>query len=146
METKTNEHQVGGNHYERFKIEPVKIFTAFNFNWFQGEILKYVSRFLFKGGEQDLCKAIHIAQMAVDLKVLEKKKKKSIVFKKLVSQKKYLNDLVEDYRKQFTDYEEYVTIILIGLIEENYSFVKDQVVNLKCKFYGKKEGSVNRRK
>lgn len=131
-----NEQQVGGNHYERLKVEPVKVFAAFNFNWFQGEILKYVSRFHFKNGEQDLCKAIHIAQMASDLKIFEKKKKKPIIFKKFIYQKRYLNDLIEDYRKQFTDYEEYMTIILIGLIEENYLFVKEQVMNLKKKFYG----------
>ena len=136
MKTNTNEQQIGGNHYERFKIEPVKIFAIFNFNWFQGEILKYVSRFQFKNGEQDLDKAIHIAQMAVDLDIFEKKKKKPIVFKKLVNQKRYINDLVEDYRKQFIDYEDYMTIILIGLIEENYLFVKEQVIKLKEKFYG----------
>ena len=144
MKTKTNEQQVGGHHYERLKVEPVKVFATFNFNWFQGEILKYVSRFPFKNGEQDLGKAIHIAQMAVDLKVGEKKKKK-VKFTKLVYEKKYLSDLVEDYRKQF-EYEEYVTIILIGLIEENYSYVKEQVVKLKEKYYGKKEGSISRRK
>lgn len=134
MKTKTNENQVGGNHYEALKVEPVKVFAAFNFNWFQGEILKYVSRFQRKNREQDLDKAIHISQMAVDLKVGDKKKKK-IKFAKLVYEKKYLSDLVEDYRKQF-EYEEYVTVILIGLIEENYAYVKEQVVKLKEKYYG----------
>ena len=60
MKTNDNLQQEGGNHYERLKVEPIKVFVAFNFNWFQGEILKYVSRFQFKNGEQDLCKAIHI--------------------------------------------------------------------------------------
>ena len=144
MKTKTNEQQVGGNHYERLKTEPVKVFAAFNFNWFQGEILKYVSRFQFKNGEQDLGKAIHIAQMAKDLKVGEKKKKR-IKFSKLVYEKKYLSDLVEDYRKQF-EYEEYMTVILIGLIEENYLYVKEQTVKLKEKYYGKEEGTTGGRK
>jgi hypothetical protein len=134
MKTKTNEQQVGGNHYERLKTEPVKVFAAFNFNWFQGEILKYVSRFQRKNGEQDLNKAIHISQMAVDLKVGEKKKKK--VFRKIVYEHKWLMDLVEDYRKQFVEYEEYMTVILIGLIEENYTYVKEQTVKLKEKYYG----------
>ncbi len=133
MKTKTNEKQVGGNHYERLKIEPIKIMVAFKFNWFQGEILKYVSRFQFKNGEQDLNKAIHISQMAVDLKI--KSKFRPIKFTKLMVTKKWLNDLVEDYRKQF-EYEEYITVILIGLIEENYSFVKNQIVKLKDKYYG----------
>jgi hypothetical protein len=120
------------------------VFAAFNFNWFQGEILKYVSRFQFKNGEQDLGKAIHIAQMAKDLKVGEKKKRR-IKFAKLVYEKKYLSDLVEDYRKQF-EYEEYMTVILIGLIEENYLYVKEQTVKLKEKYYGKEEGTTGGRK
>ena len=133
MKTKMNEQHVGGNHYERLKVEPVRVIAAFNFNWFQGEILKYVSRFQFKNGEQDLNKAIHISQMAVDLKI--KSKFRTIKFTKLMVTKKWLNDLVEDYRKQF-EYEEYITVILIGLIEENYSFVKEQVTKLKEKYYG----------
>lgn len=128
-----NEHQVDGNHYERLKIEPVRIISSFRFNWFQGEILKYVSRFQFKNGETDLNKAIHISQMAVDLKI--KSKFRPIKFIKLMATKKWLNDIVEDYRKQF-EYEEYMTVILIGLIEENYSFVKEQVIKLKEKYYG----------
>jgi hypothetical protein len=139
-----NEQQVGGNHYERLEVEPVRVMAAFNFNWFQGEILKYVSRFPFKNGEQDLNKAIHISQMAKDLKVGEKKKK-CIKFAKLVYEKKYLLDLVEDYRKQF-EYEEYMTVILIGLIEENYLYVKEQTVKLKEKYYGKEEGTTGGRK
>lgn len=134
MKTKTNEQQVGGSHYERLKVEPVKIFAAFNFNWFQGEILKYVSRFPFKNGEQDLGKAIHISQMAVDLKIGDRKKKKP-KFTKIICERKYLSDLVEDFREQF-EYEEYVTVILIGLVEENYSYVKEQVIKLNKKYYG----------
>lgn len=128
-----SEQQVGGNHYERLKIEPVRISAAFNLNWFQGEILKYVSRFQFKNGDQDLDKAIHVSQMAVDLKV--KSKLRPIKFTKLMVTKKWLKDLVEDYRRQF-EYEAFMTIILIGIVEENYQFVKEQVIKLKEKYYG----------
>lgn len=135
MKTKDNLQQEGGNHYERFKIEPVKVFVAFDFNYFQAEILKYISRFPWKNKEQDLNKAIHIASMAVDLKVGEKKKRK-VKFTPLVTKKKHLNDLVNDYINQFEDYKEYMSILLIGLIEENYEFVKETVIKLKDKFYG----------
>ena len=59
-----NSQEVGGNHYERFKIEPVHIMVTYSLNWFQGEALKYVSRHWFKGKEQDLDKAYHIMEMA----------------------------------------------------------------------------------
>lgn len=133
MKTKTNEQQVGGNHYESLKIEPVRIFTAFNFNWFQGEILKYVSRFLNKNGEQDLDKAIHISQMAIDL--IKPKVKRDIKYVRVIGKRKYLFDLLNDYCEQFK-YQEYVTVIIIGLIEENYTYVKGEVLKLKQKYYG----------
>ena len=130
-----NEQQVGGNHYERLKVEPIKVFVAFNFNWFQGEILKYVSRFQFKNGEQDLCKAIHISSMAVDLKVGHNRRNK-VLFTKLSNKRRPLEDITNDFVNQFDDYKEYMSILLIGLVEENYSFVKETVEKLKKKFYG----------
>ena len=130
-----NEQQVGGNHYERLKVEPIKVFVAFNFNWFQGEILKYVSRFQFKNGEQDLCKAIHISSMAVDLKVGRNRMNK-VLFTKLLNKRRPLEDITNDFVNQFEDYKEYMSILLIGLVEENYSFVKETVEKLKKKFYG----------
>lgn len=62
--------EVGGNHYERFQIEPVDIMAHFSLNWFQGEALKYVSRHWFKNGEQDIDKAIHVLEIADKLKPL----------------------------------------------------------------------------
>lgn len=63
----SNLHQVGGTHYERLKIQPVKLFIKYNLNWFQGEAIKYPSRFPHKGGINDLHKAIHIMDMAKSL-------------------------------------------------------------------------------
>lgn len=60
----SNLHQVGGTHYERLKIQPVKLFVEFKLNWFQGEAIKYPSRFPYKGGLKDLQKAVHIMDMA----------------------------------------------------------------------------------
>lgn len=141
MKTKTKEQQVGGNHYELLKVEPVKVFVAFNFNWFQAEILKYTSRFLNKNGEQDLEKAIHISQMALDLKVGNRSKAK---FVKIVGSNSNLKELIEDFTEQF-EYKEFVAMILIGIIEQRYDSVKSCVKKLKEKYYGKKENPINRR-
>lgn len=59
-------HQVGGTHYERLKIQPVKLFVQYNLNWFQGEAIKYPSRFPHKGGLKDLQKSVHIMDMALE--------------------------------------------------------------------------------
>ena len=50
--------QVGGSHYESLKIEPIELFVKYNVNWFQGEAIKYCSRFLNKNGKQDLLKEL----------------------------------------------------------------------------------------
>lgn len=64
---KTNNlHQVGGTHYERFNIQPINLFVKYNLNWFQGEAIKYVSRFPNKGGKEDLQKALHILNLALE--------------------------------------------------------------------------------
>lgn len=132
MKTRNNIQQEGGNHYERLKVEPVKVFVAFKMNWFQGEILKYVSRFQRKNGEQDLKKGLHIADMAIDLNIGKMNRVKVI---RLLSKKKHLNDLFHDYVNQF-EYVEYMTILLIGLIEENYDSVKENINELIKKYYG----------
>lgn len=59
-------HQVGGTHYERLKIQPVKLFVQYKLNWFQGEAIKYPSRFPYKGGLKDLQKSVHIMDMALE--------------------------------------------------------------------------------
>lgn len=63
MKTSNNTNQVGGTHYQ-FEIEPVHLMVKYNLNWFQGEILKYVSRHTNTNGKQDLEKALHICDMA----------------------------------------------------------------------------------
>ena len=62
----SNLHQVGGTHYERLKIQPVKLFVQYKLNWFQGEAIKYPSRFPHKGGLNDLQKSVHIMDMALE--------------------------------------------------------------------------------
>lgn len=60
--------QVGGTHYQN-EIQPWDIIAEYKMNWFQGEILKYVTRFKHKGGKQDLEKAISIADKANDINI-----------------------------------------------------------------------------
>ena len=66
MKKMSNLHQVGGSHYERLKIQPINLFIKYNLNWFQGEAIKYVSRFPNKGGKEDLQKALHIMRLALE--------------------------------------------------------------------------------
>lgn len=68
MKTTNNIQQVDGNHYERLNIEPVIVMSTYNLDWFQGEILKYISGYKFKRGLTDLRKAKHVSRMARELR------------------------------------------------------------------------------
>lgn len=63
--------QIGGNWYKEMKIQPAEYNYANQFNWFQGEVNKYVARYQKKNGRKDLEKAIHIIEMLIELEYPE---------------------------------------------------------------------------
>ncbi len=60
------EKQVGGNHYKGRKIQPVEYIHANELDFFQGNVIKYVTRHKCKNGRQDIEKAIHYCQMILE--------------------------------------------------------------------------------
>lgn len=58
--------QVGGDHYKRFKIQPSQFIADNGLCWYIGNAIKYLVRHQFKNGKQDLEKAIHYIQMAIE--------------------------------------------------------------------------------
>jgi len=69
--------QIGGSHYkDNFVIQPYEFISKNDLSFFQGNVIKYVCRYLFKGTAiQDLDKIIHYCE-------LEKKKMKDMEKKK----------------------------------------------------------------
>lgn len=63
--------QIGGNHYKNFTIQPYEFISKNDLSFFQGNVVKYVCRYLNKNGIEDLDKIIHYCE-------LEKKKLKDI--------------------------------------------------------------------
>jgi hypothetical protein len=59
--------QVGGLHYKKLKIQPVEYIHANNLGYFEGTVVKYISRWRDKGGVEDLQKAIHFIELLMDL-------------------------------------------------------------------------------
>lgn len=49
--------QIGGDHYKRMKIQPLTYIEANELGFTEGNVIKYVSRWKFKNGIQDLEKA-----------------------------------------------------------------------------------------
>jgi len=58
--------QVGGNHYKKKGIQPIEYIYANDLDFFQGNVVKYVTRFKDKNGLQDLEKAKHYLEMLIE--------------------------------------------------------------------------------
>ena len=66
--------QVGGNHYRSMIIQPSEFINRNNIPFAEGNAIKYLCRHKQKGQKQDLEKAIHYCQMAIDRDYPENKK------------------------------------------------------------------------
>jgi hypothetical protein len=63
---KSSKKQVGGNHYLKYKIQPVEFIIKNNIGFVEGNIIKYILRFKDKGGIADLEKAKHYIELLID--------------------------------------------------------------------------------
>ena len=64
--------QVGGNHYKQFKIQPIEFILANNLGYIEGNIVKYICRYKFKNGVEDLKKIKHYVDLLLqDIKITE---------------------------------------------------------------------------
>lgn len=69
--------QVGGNHYKNMQMQPIELIAKLNLNYFQGNIVKYISR--NKDNKiEDLEKAKHYCELAIELD------KKDNIFKQIL--------------------------------------------------------------
>jgi hypothetical protein len=59
--------QVAGGHYKDLKIQPVEYIHANGIGYFEGNVIKYVSRWRAKGGIADLEKARHYIDLLIEL-------------------------------------------------------------------------------
>ena len=57
--------QVGGNHYQKYKIQPVEFIMKNNVPYVEGNVIKYVMRFRDKNGLEDLLKARQYLDMLI---------------------------------------------------------------------------------
>ena len=61
------ETQIGGSHYKSQAIQPVEYIHANNIGYFEGCVIKYVTRWKNKNGIQDLEKAKHYLELLIEL-------------------------------------------------------------------------------
>ena len=62
-----NDIQVAGGHYKAKKIQPWDFIAANGLGFFEGNIVKYVTRWREKGGVEDLRKARHYLDKLIEL-------------------------------------------------------------------------------
>ena len=67
--------QVGGSHYKSMVIQPSEFINRNNIPFAEGNAIKYLCRHKQKGQKQDLEKAIHYCQMAIDRDYPKEEKK-----------------------------------------------------------------------
>jgi hypothetical protein len=58
--------QYGGEHYKGKAIQPIEYAHANNLSFFQGNVVKYVTRYKDKKGAEDIEKAVHYLQMILE--------------------------------------------------------------------------------
>ena len=62
----TYDKQIGGTHYQKFKIQPSKFVIENELLYPEGCVIKYILRHRLKGKKQDLEKAIHFIEMIIE--------------------------------------------------------------------------------
>ena len=69
--------QVGGTHYQSMVIQPSEFINKNNIPFAEGNAIKYLCRHKQKNQKQDLLKAKHYIDMAIDRDYPEKKEKQT---------------------------------------------------------------------
>jgi len=57
--------QIGGSHYKNFKIQPYEFISKNDLSFFQGNVIKYVCRYLHKNKIEDLEKIKHYCDLEI---------------------------------------------------------------------------------
>jgi hypothetical protein len=58
--------QIGGSHYQKFKIQPSKFVVENKLLFPEGCVIKYICRHRYKDKKKDLLKAIHFIEMIIE--------------------------------------------------------------------------------
>ena len=58
--------QIGGTHYQKFKIQPSKFVIENQLLYHEVFFIKYILRHRLKGKKEDLKKAIHFIEMIIE--------------------------------------------------------------------------------
>lgn len=63
---RASSRQVGGSHYKDMVIQPSHYIRANKLGWYEGNIVKYISRHAAKGGRMDVEKVKHYCDLLLE--------------------------------------------------------------------------------
>ena len=66
MNSNPKSKQEGGSHYKSFTIQPGDYIRQNDLGWYEGNVVKYVTRHIFKNGREDILKARHYLDMILE--------------------------------------------------------------------------------
>jgi len=96
MTSKVWDKQIGGQHYQKFKIQPSKFVIENELLYPEGCAIKYIIRHRMKGKRQDLEKAIHFIEMIIERDYGEEAEKSQVFESKVTSNKNSWGIVDED--------------------------------------------------
>jgi hypothetical protein len=73
-----NDTQISGNHYKDKTVQPWDYIAANNLGYFEGNVVRYISRWRDKGGVDDLRKAKHYIEKLIELETQVKPEYKGV--------------------------------------------------------------------
>lgn len=62
----TRDTAIEPNHYTSFKVQPNRYIVDNNLGWYEGNVVKYVTRHKMKNGKEDLLKAIKYLELLLE--------------------------------------------------------------------------------
>ena len=114
--------QIGGSHYKMMPFQPISLISMLDLDFFQGNVVKYVGRYKLKDGVNDLEKAKHYCQMAVEL---DDKKEPDVL---LLSEA--IDDVWDFVKKNQLDFEVYrILIDVVRVRWEEAEQAIDELIN-----------------
>lgn len=66
-------NNINPSHYLRFEIPPTEYIVKNNLSFLEGNVIKYVTRHKYKGGSEDIRKAIRYLELILEYEYKEKK-------------------------------------------------------------------------
>ena len=98
--------QIGGDHYQSMKIQPSEFINKNNLPFAEGNAIKYLCRHKQKGQKQDLEKAIHYCQMAINRDYGDHTYKSQVFESKVEKSKDFLEEAEKEKKELEESYKE----------------------------------------